>query len=472
MIHLFALFVRRLLVMAAMMAVLLSAPYAYANTEEASDIAETSDMSATDSGSFSTALEHTYEHNPELLAKRAEQRALDEKAFQAFSGWLPNITAQYSRGVEDRKFGNQPSDSIDTDTRSLSLSQSLFSGGKTHYASEQADQIIAAGQANLLATEQQVLLSAITAYADMYRDTQTQQFYLNNVAVLEKHLDVTKKRFELGEVTKTDVAQSQARLAMARAEAKRAEGTVLTTKSRFTRITQTEPNVSALPPLPTDLPEGFDRLLATARKQHPSLIAANYNVEAAKSQIGVNRAALLPSLELNGNTQRAEGQVFGGGSTIDSSAVTLNLSIPLYQSGTSYSSVREAKENVTRYQQEQTHAEQWVQEMATEAWQNYQTAKVNSSSTLEAVTAAETALQGVIKEAQAGSRTTLDILDAEQELLSARILHLNALHDHTVSAYQLLLTEGQLTAKHLALNVTYYDPKAHLDEVRYQLIGY
>jgi TolC family type I secretion outer membrane protein len=296
----------------------------------------------------------------------------------------------------------------------------------------------------------------------------------NNAQVLRRQLDASNNRFEVGDVTRTDVAQSEARYARARSSVIESEGDLEAALAIFERVAGYRPQALPLqlpreiPPLPATLEETIDIALADS----PRLEAAAHNIDAAENDIGVAAASLLPQVSLQGIMQRQDGAGVTGTSEYDTDRVTLNVSLPLYQNGAEYSRVRQSKLVARRRGFEETNTRQELISNTIQAWESLKTAIATIESQQETVRAAEVALEGVRQEQQYGARTILDVLDAEQELFNARVQLVRARRQRYVSAYNVLQIMGHLTPEVLNLGIESYDPEKHYDDVKWQLIGF
>ncbi len=404
------------------------------------------------------ALETTYETNPTLLAARAELRATDEGVQQAKAGWRPTVTLRATVG---RTETDEPITTISEPWQTtFSASQPIFSGGRTLASFSRAKALVRAGRASLLATEQQVLLSAVTAYVDVLRDTAVVELSRNQVSVLEHQRQASQDRFDVGEITRTDVAQAEARLSRSRTSLIAAEAQLAASRASYERVIGRAPEgleeAAALPALPDSL----EAAVAEARDRNPQVVAAR-EIERASSY-GINLAigALLPTVSLDAIWTRGEDEATGG-SRNESTTVQGVLTMPIYQGGDEYSAIRQARETNSKNMLEIAEAERSVIEQATNAWENLRAARSSIESNRKQVEASVIAYEGVVQEAEVGARTTLDMLDAEQELLDARVSLVRAERDQLVAAYALLAATGRLDAGTLGLNVEVYDPLDH-----------
>lgn len=434
--------------------VILIAPFQYANAIELEE-----------------ALALAYNNNPSLKSMRAHVMSVDETAPTALGGFLPRASASYQRGKLDSKFGTSETNRIN-DTKEISFSQPIFRGGASISALNQAKDNIKSARESLMQTEQEVLLDAITAYMNIVRDQEVLELARNNLNVMQKHLDVTNERFNFGEVTKTDVAQSEAAVARAMAEKISAEGALEASSSFYERVVGEKPVGVTMPELKIAINYPVNDLIELSKTGNPGIKALNYQKYAAEGEIKKNKASLLPSVDLNASKQKQKGALFGGGNDIDSTSIGFSVSIPLYQSGAEYSRVRQSVHEVTKIEYDIEEQINRVKEQIVSSYQQHQVANSSIASNEAEIEATQIALDGTEKEAKIGSRTILDVLDAEQELFQAKTNLVRSKRDKIVSAYTLLALIGNLNAGELGLAVDFYDPEKHYDDVKYQIIGF
>lgn len=422
------------------------------------------------SASFEDAISMAYKNNPELKAAREDVKSTDEQMPQAISGFLPNVTANVERGERNTDQG-ATSDEQETNSKEISLNQPIFRGGQTYNRIKQAQNNISAARENLRQIEQNVILEAITAYADIIRDKEVLELSKNNVEVLQKNLDVTKERFGLGEVTKTDVAQAEASLAVAKSEQINADGALKSSQATYTRIVGEAPEI--LEPIKNsfDIQANLEEMIEIAMEENPSLNTAAYSEIAAKSGVRVEKGRLLPRIDLRASKDEQEGVLFSS-SKLDSERVSINFSIPLYQSGTEYSRVRQAKFNHGSLKSTLDDQKNKVREAVIESFNNFEVAKAVIDSNKSAIKASEIALEGTREEAKFGARTTLDVLNAEQDLFEAKANLIRSKRDEIVSSYTLLASIGRLNPSYLKLAISNYDPKENYNKRKYQIIGF
>jgi outer membrane protein len=422
------------------------------------------------------ALAAAYHSNPGLQAERAGLRATDEQVPQALAGWRPSLSATGSYGtVESDTDSAVPGvggkQNYDPMTGALSLTQNLFTGGRTLYGARRAEASVLAGRENLRNAEQQTLLSAVTAYMDVVRDMAVVDLRGKNVEVLQRQLEASQDRFRVGEITRTDVAQSEARLSGSKANLIRAEATLIASRSAYERVVGTAPgSLEPAPPLPA-LPQSEAEALDLAIAANPALEAARHAERAAGNAVSAAKGGLLPTVSVNASYQHAEDP----SATVSRSTTTQVLgtvTIPLYQSGAQYSAIREAKHLESQSRLQMADTQRQVQEAVRNAWEQLRATRAAIASNREQVRANEIALDGVRQEAQVGSRTTLDVLDAEQELLDSQVSLVSAERDEYVAGYSLLSTVGQLGARDLGLAVDVYDPSENYNDVKHQWVGW
>ena len=419
--------------------------------------------------SLTDVLATTYSTNPELQAGRAELRATNELVPQALSGWRPTIAGTASIGSTwiDSEVG---SDGTNPRTVGLSLSQPVYRGGRTVAATREAENLVLAQRARLVGVEQDVLLDAAAAYMDVVRDAAVLELTVNNQQVLTRQLEAARDRFEVGEITRTDVAQSEARLAGANAGRISAEGDLTESRARFVEVVGEAPGTLETPPILATLPGSLEEAIEVAVNANPNVVAADYVERAARDGVDVVFGELLPSIALQSEVEYGEEQsTFADDRT--TATVEAQVTVPLYQAGEVSSRVREAKKRASQRRLEMAQQRRAAAQIATTAWEALSTARAQIDAFEAQVRSAEIALEGVREEAQVGSRTILDVLDAEQELLDARVSLVRAKRDEIVAGFQLLAAVGNLTARDLDLPVEYYDYQADYLEVRNKLWG-
>jgi TolC family type I secretion outer membrane protein len=422
---------------------------------------------------FGDALRATYQNNPQILAERSRQQATDEAVPTALSGFRPTARYEYDRGRQRSTFGNARETYTDANSRTLRVEQPLFRGGRTISNYQAAKQRVRAGQARLSAVEQNVLFQSITAYMNVVQAEAILTLARNNEKVLQKQLLASQERFDVGEVTRTDVAQSEARLSSANADVISAEGQLISAVAVYERAIGSKPSNSLTTPriLP-ELPASLKEALAQALQQNPELLEALRSEKAAKYVVNSNIGSLLPEVSLVGSVSKQDNAGILGNTKLDRDSLTVNFSVPLYQSGAEYSRVREAKARQRQSVQQTVDARQAVEEQVTQAWEGLETALATINAREDQIKAAKVALDGVKQEQEYGARTVLDVLDAEQELFISKTNLVRAERNRIVAVYNLLLAQGNLTPQTLALNVPNYDPQDNYDDVKWLPAGF
>ncbi len=411
----------------------------------------------------------TYATNPRLLAGRAELGATNELVPQALSGWRPTIAGTAGIG-ETWRDSDVGSDTSTPRSVGVSVSQPVYRGGRTVAETRQAENFVLAQRARLVAVEQDVLLDTVTAYVDVLRDMAVLELTINNEQVLSRQLEASRDRFEVGEITRTDVAQSEARLARATSGRIAGEGDLTESRARFVEAVGEAPATLETPPIVTTLPASLEEAIETAVATNPDVIAVDYVERSARDGIDVVFGELLPSISLESRVEYEKDiATFIDNQT--TANVEARLTVPLYQAGEVSSRVREAKKRASQRRLEMAQQRRRAAQFATTAWEALSTARAQITAFEANVRSAGIALEGVREEAQVGSRTVLDVLDAEQELLDARVNLVRAKRDEIVAGFQLLSAVGNLTARDLNLPVEYYDYQADYLEVRNKLWG-
>jgi outer membrane protein len=425
------------------------------------------------------ALAMAYANNPTLQAARARLRATDENVPQALSGWRPTVTLQGQFGYAD---GTQTSPQNNAGIRttadvernplsgSATFSQPIYRGGRTVAATRRAESQVLAERANLLATEQTVLFESIIAYANVIRDQEVLRLTQNNVRVLERQLQAARDRFRVGEITRTDVAQAEARLERARSERARADGDLQVSRAVFQRLIGEAPRGVVPPPPIRPFVNGADEAARLAEANNPNVLRARFDEQAAINNVDVIFGELLPTASIQGSTFRNDDSSIRDTRNTGSQVLGV-VSVPLYQGGQEHARVRQAKQEAQRARDAFNEVRRQSVENARRAWETLQSAKAELDARTAQIRANEIALDGVQREALVGSRTTLDVLNAEQELLDSRTAAVRATREYVIASYGLASSAGRLTARDLALPVQIYDPTENYSAVRDRWFG-
>ena len=418
------------------------------------------------------AMEKAYSTNPTLNGARAGQRATDEQVPQALSGWRPTVTVngEVSHNWEKSQRTGQKAEDFDSKRVAITLNQPIFRGFRTVESTKAAEARVDAGRQNLLQTEQNVLFKVVQAYMNVYAGRQLVVLQKQNVAAFSSQLNAANERFSVGEITRTDVAQARSRLAEAQTLLRNFEATLAGDVAEYLQIVGNQPAKLKYPPI-IKLPKSLKSAQAMAGETNPQILAEAFVEVAAQHDIGVRRAGLLPTADLEATVTLNDSRINDGIDTEQSAAVTASVRIPLYESGQIYSQVRQAKQLASQQRIAVIEIARFVRQAVASSWNAYVGLGDIIRYARTQVSAAELALSGVQQEYQAGTRTTLDVLDAQSALVSARTTLVNAEKNRVIAAYQLLAAVGHLTAKDLALNVVIYDPEQNYHRVRDKWIG-
>jgi outer membrane protein len=424
------------------------------------------------------ALVRAYQGNPQLNAQRAQVRSTDENVSQALAGYRPQAAITTSGGYQyTDTFGVSPlagGEIHGTNApRSVgaTVTQTVYNGNQTANKTRAAESQVSGAREGLRVLEQTVLLNAATIYMDYLRDSAVVEVQRSNVRVLEETLAQTQERFRVGELTNTDVAQADAQLAAGKTQELAAEATLTTTQSNFRRIIGNEPQALA-PGSPIDrfLPATLAAAVDLGLKQNPNVIAAMFGIDVNYLQVKINEGALLPTVTVQAATQQAYEQSLVIYRAFAASA-TAQLSIPVYQGGAEYSLIRQSKESLEQQRLNLETVRDQARANVVTAWGQLVAGKAQVASAQSQVSASEIALDGVRDEARAGQRTTIDVLNAQQALVNARIALVTAQHDRVVASYAVLNAVGRLSPQVLNLATSVYDPSVHYQQVRDKWYG-
>jgi outer membrane protein len=424
------------------------------------------------------ALVRAYQNNPQLNAQRASVRSTDENVPQALSGYRPRVAVTASAGYQytdvQTVTGGGPNNILRTDIHGANaprsvgatVTQTLYNGQITANRTRAAESQVSGAREGLRVLEQTVLLAAATIYMDYLRDAAIVEVQRSNVRVLEQTLKQTKDRFNVGEVTRTDVAQSEAQLAAGRTQQLTAESNLTTTRSNFRRIIGNEPqNLAPGSPVDRFLPGTLPGAVDLGLTQNPNVTAAMFGIDISFLQTKINEGALLPTVTLQGSVQQSYEQTLTIFRSFGASAIA-QLSIPVYQGGAEYALIRQSKETLAQQRLFLEQTRDQTRANVVTAWGQLVAGKAQVASAQSQVTASEIALNGVREEAKAGQRTTLDVLNAQQALVNARVALVTAQHDRVVASYSVLNNIGRLSPQVMNLATTVYDPSVHYHQVR------
>ena len=431
------------------------------------------------------ALVRAYQGNPQLNAQRALVRSTDENVPQALSGYRPKVNltatagAQYNdttsvlgtnvatgQAIRNRSHAEEAPRSV-----GITATQTLYNGQQTANQVRTAESQVSSAREGLRVLEQNILLTAATSYMDYLRDSAIVEVQRSNVRVLEQTLKQTRDRFNVGEVTRTDVAQSEAQLAAGRTQLATAEANLTTTRSKFRQIIGNEP-ADLAPGAPVDrfFPASLPAAVELSLIENPNVTAAMFGVDVNYLQVKIKEGALLPTLTLQASAQQAYEQQLTVQKSFTAQAVA-QLTVPIYQGGVEYALIRQSKENLAQQRLNLDTTRDQTRANTVTAWGQLVSGKAQVISAQAQVTASEIALNGVREEAKAGQRTTLDVLNAQQTLVNARIALVTAQHDRVVASYGVLSAVGRLSPQVLGLATNTYDASVHYQQVRDSWVG-
>lgn len=426
-------------------------------------MAATSQAPAASAGGLVEALAAAYANNPQLAAERARLKATDEQLAIAQSGYRPTIsgTADFTLQSSDTVPSSPADGTVKTRTYALNLSQPIYNGGSTVSAVREADATIRASRENVRGIEQSILLDVATQYMNVIRDQAIVQLRERNVGVLNRQLRESQVRFDAGELTKTDVEQAKARLAGAKSDLALAKAILKASLARFERVVGFPAQGLADPGVPEGrLPATLDEAVAIAQAENPGVVGAAYLEQASTHAIDRINGQLLPRFEIDASVRDSlDPSILTDRSS--SAQVTGRLTVPIYDAGLVRAQVRQAKQQRQGRLSDIESSRVTVEADVTAAWAQLSASRAQLISNQAQVSAAQTALAGVRAEEEVGQRTQLDILNAEQELLNARVALTSTKRDVVVNAYTVLATIGQMTAAALGLPVELDDPDIH-----------
>ncbi len=410
--------------------------------------------------SLYAAMAKAYENNPDLNAARAGLRATDEGVAIAKSGYRPVVAAQSELTYTDTE-GRE----VKTATVGVSVSQTLFDGFQTRNNVRAAEAQVFAGRENLRGTEIDILLAAVEAYANVIRDNQIVAYRKQNIAFLKEQLSAATARFDVGESTRTDVSQAEAQLAAARALLTAADAQAKTSVAVYAQIVGSLPSNMKAPPLPQRvLPKSLDAAVAAGLKEHPSILGAEFAVDAAGYNVKSQEGAMLPGVSVSGSISETD-----GGTTVGQ--VQARVSVPIYQGGLASARVRQAKETLGQQRILVDTARRAVEQSIIASWTQMEASRANINANRAQLRAGDLALNGVVEERRVGQRTTLDVLIAQQSVLEAREALAQSERNLVVASYSVLAATGRLTVERLGLQVANYRPEKHYEATKDRWYG-
>ena len=418
------------------------------------------------------ALAKAYQTNPALNASRASQRANDENVPQALAGYRPQIVASLSAGLQPVR-NLLPDNTIQTATLKpwtigITVTQNLFNGFKTANSVRVAEFQVRSGREALRNTGQGILLDAVTAYMNVIANQALVETQRGNVAFLRETLGVTKKRLDAGDVTPTDTAQADARMSRGLADLNAAEVALETSRAIYAQVIGNSPgSLAAAQTVDRFVPRSRQEAIDTSIRENPAVLAATYDVDVATTTISVAESSLLPQANVVGNVNRSYNtDTMLGTKREDTASVVGQLSLPIYDGGTAASQTRQAKETAVQSRLVLEQVRNQARTAAIGAWVSSEGTKVALAAAEAEVKSANIALQGVRREAQAGQRTTIDVLNSQQDLTAARSRQILAQRDRVIASYTLLSAIGRLDVRTLGLNTPDYLPEVHYHQVR------
>ncbi|HTZ79564.1 MAG TPA: TolC family outer membrane protein [Stellaceae bacterium] len=433
--------------------------------------------SAARAETLTEALTEAYQYNPQILAQRAHLRATDEGVPQALSGWRPTVQFTGSAGsaiISGHPVvpgTDDPDQSLTPRSLDLNLTQPVYTGGRVGALRDEAEHNVQADRARTQLIEEQVLFSVAQAYLDVVRDQATVDLNINNEQVLRRQLEATNDQFRVGEVTRTDVAQAESRLALATADRVQAEGNLRSSRANYERAVGHPPGKLSAPTEQPILPATLDEGIAISVQNNPNVVVALYTQKAGEDNVRAIRDQLLPQIAVVGDLNRQIETQVASRETSEASLIA-RMTVPLYEGGNIYSQTRQAKQSVSQFRSQVLDAQQAATQSVTRDWQTIQALRARVRSLGSTISAAAIALEGVRQESQVGSRTILDVLNAEQELFTDRVTLVQAQHDLAIAEYDLTQQIGRLTAQDLKLPTEYYDVDTHYKAVHDKWIGF
>jgi TolC family type I secretion outer membrane protein len=425
--------------------------------------------------SLTDAFVKAYQSNPQLLAERANLRATDEDVARAIAQWRPQISVggSYTLSKSENKLDPAPV-GVESRSRSwdasVSATQTVFAGGRILAQRRQADASVRAGRAILHGIEQTIFLDTASAYTNVVRDESVLKLNQANVELLKKQLEAAQARFEVGEITRTDVAQAEARLSAGQASRTSAEANLKASRLFYERTVGEAPGTLEVRPATPAVPASEDEARQLANQNNPSLVAAREAESGTRAGIDLAVSQMMPRVSVSASYGRF-GEERPPEAIGDDARITATATLPLYQGGGEWATIRQAKERNNAARLDVEDARRATDQSVSNAWESYRAARALSEANRQQVKAAEIAFEGVQQELEVGSRTTLDVLDQQQELLNARVALVRSERDEIVASYALLAAMGRLTAKELQLPVQLYDPVENYDMQTWRPLG-
>jgi outer membrane protein len=417
------------------------------------------------------ALAKAYSSNSELNSARAGVRVTDETVAIAKSGYRPIIAGQ-----SNLDYASQRGDRLTTGSFGVEIQQMLFDGFQTTNNVRTAEAKVRASDESLRNTEQNILFNGASAFMDVIRDRQVAILRARNLEFLEEQVRAARSRFEVGEGTRTDVAQAEASRSSAVAQLAAARAQAVSSEAIYHQVIGEDPGKLASPSAAKGLPKSLDSAIVIANTEHPAILATEHLVDAAGFTVKSAEGSLLPQFSASANVARnyrntVPESFLSSDGTFNSASVGLQLTVPIYQGGRVAAQVRQSKESLGQARIEVDVTRDQVRSAIVSAWTQYDAARQSVAANREQVSAAQLALSGVIEERKVGQRTTLDVLDAQADVITAQVNLVSAERDVVVASYAILSAVGHLSAQRLGLQVTEYHPEEHYNAVKDKWIG-
>lgn len=411
-----------------------------------------------------------YHDNPDILSSRQDLQNASEGIARAVANWRPNVSANAIWDSTERDPA-QTSGRAETETYNISVSQPLFRGGRSLAAYKSADAAYMAQMAFHQSTQQQVFIQAITAYVDVVRDQSIYDLRSHNVKVLSRQLEATEDRFELGELTRTDVSQAQARLSAAKAQQREALGFYEVSKATYTQIVGLPANDLKKPEIWFDMPQTLDDAYQIAIRKNPLLQQSIYALEVSDQAVKEAMGAFLPEVSLTGVVGKNFNHGQGDPNEQSSSQIGVQATIPLYQAGNLRTAARSAKIDANKKRILIEKERRAVRQQVVYFWEKLKAAEIVIESRQAQIEAETVALEGVKAEEAYGTRDVLDVLNAEQTFLDAKVELIRGEHTRLVAVFELLASMGDLTMQRLALPTGDFSPEIYRDRAKKRWLG-
>jgi outer membrane protein len=419
---------------------------------------------------LATALAQTYTNNPTLNAMRAQLRAVDEGVPQALSGYRPVLTGSASIGLSQTQtaFGTT---NLTPRSVGVTIEQPIFRGFQTQNSVKLAESSVLAGRETLRSTEQDVFLDAVAAYTNVIQTQAVLQLREQNIVFLKEQVRAANDRLKVGEGTRTDVAQTDARLSEGQTAYDVAVANLNSANATYLQVIGMKPRGLVAPVFGEKLlPRNVDAAIGIGIKNHPAILTASYNVDTAAFNVKTIEGQLLPTVSLQGSLSHSD-ETSSANTWANSASITANMVVPIYEGGVVYSQARQAKETLGQRRIQLDSARDQVRASVDSAWGQFEAARAAIVSAQAQIKAAQLALEGVIEEQKVGQRTTLDVLNQQQSLIDARETLVIAQRSQIVAGYSVVAAMGGLSAQRLGLNVKDYQPTQHYNAVRDKWIG-